>query len=1727
MSALQEQLLDAVSMLANSAVNNSNATITLECKIIEIIDPAIGLYKVEYLGNQFEVYSNPNTLYSINDIVYVLVPDGDLTKTKTIVGSVSPSASIYVDIEATDHYVPISNNLFTHIDDIELCTYHSESFNLTLDTVGFNMIFQDYLENYNTFLFTAKIKTNIALEQQQSGNYGVILNLPFLKVSTDGVQTEQIWKSVSIDVNTIQGNPYRLDEYSLQNIYFEVEPNTIYDNTREPFITAFVQDFAQDSSISNIDIWIKDLALKTIDILTEEDKQGYSLSLVASEGNYFLNDKYDTTKILTPILKINGKNTNVNGYECYWFVEDTSITTTSDGYLSIGGLGWKCLNKRTNSYYNEDGKLIYEYTTNMYKLSVLQTDVLYSLRYKCVLVKNGIVVGGSLRLKNLNSAIEIELFSKTGSTTFVKDVGYVNLIARIYYPGVSDNPDAPVTIETAWQRFDKNNNYLDNNFYEFVRVNDPIEEDGKVWLETEIQYPCYKLEDINTINCTFYGIASNTGYIVRNNLGTSSLMVSAEGGFTYKLSVQNGDVLYKYDADGDSPRLADYDGPVSSKVTEIKPITFTIYKSNGTELNEIEYLYCRTQWRIPKNSMIKLKTAFTSEDENYYYVEGQGQVNINYDIVNSYNVKKNDNSILLTVLFDDNILTEVINIKFLKDGESGTNGSKYSAVILYNGYGYNEKDINDKIQKLQCVNAVDAWGLLDCSNGEFVPWPDEDPKLNVAVYCNGELLTNGYTIAWSMFDSATTDPDFSVVGGSIHPRRNTFNENSISIVEAQITVGNLGVTNSQEVIYAYYPIEATYLPIRSYSSGLIPSLEGGFDKVLYAADGTNPKYDNTNPFHYIDNLDEADATPYYIYNWSAIGNLTIQNQDNDYCTVRPFTKFDNGITRNAIKINITITEHGKDEVNDNIAILNNKVTQLENEITYNQQLMQHILDFSTIFDYNNYILELNSFKDLLKYRSELIIYVNQMINALDDIKNYCDSKNILSTDFDFNSFYDDVILKIQILKNNLYGLGYYTEFLDLNRLSGYQLNISDPDSFKLKYGISIYEVLNSLIESYNNILVKKYWVAFDILTAEDASHNYIYQQQLDDLNDFETDLIQIKDNEDLLWLQSSFRGFGPEQEFVNLRNQIIAIILQLFDQDKDCYSYDSIKTDILQELQKIFVKYQDEYYSTYYTNKIALLRQKLKEEKANLSDYNKIVLDEVDGSIIHIKPIIMLFNRYELSNINGWDGSKLYIDENNEEYLLAPQIGAGLKKNGLFTGVVLGIKQFNSSVNQQIGMFGYSDGIQSYFMNAEDGSVIFGKPGTGQIIADPTQSKALLYSSNFFKNYGNDGKPQSYGTSNWNKQGLLIDLTTPEIRFGNGNFSVDENGHISASGGGTIAGWEIDDTKIYSNISAINGRITLDSGATVTGTDEKGNKIYEYSAGKIYSHTHDTLTATNKGFYISADGLSFGSSIRISSDEDGSIQIGRLTGSRYWTISGNGSNSRISYGTSSFNSGSNSVYIGTDGISLSTNKFYVKSNGELYSTSGSIGGWNISSNKLSSGNIEFNQNGSIRHTGGSWSINQDGTATFNNIYANSTGNIGGWAIGSTGLTSPGGSIGLYSSGSIVGPQFTLDSAGLALTGGNISFGGATLTGAGFNMSSGTTTVNNVGITTYVNTLIANKIKATFIDADFATSKGISCGWLGASGQVSASKFLCGGHTWSGAIASVVIDGMRLKVLIES
>ena len=95
-------------------------------------------------------------------------------------------------------------------------------------------------------------------------------------------------------------------------------------------------------------------------------------------------------------------------------------------------------------------------------------------------------------------------------------------------------------------------------------------------------------------------------------------------------------------------------------------------------------------------------------------------------------------------------------------------------------------------------------------------------------------------------------------------------------------------------------------------------------------------------------------------------------------------------------------------------------------------------------------------------------------------------------------------------------------------------------------------------------------------------------------------------------------------------------------------------------------------------------------------------------------PIYMSLNTFGLASLNAWDGNHVTVNE-DEGYIVSPQIGAGEKDdNNRFTGILMGKTEgevgHTGQTDTQTGLFGYAKGIQSIFLDAKTGNATFGLP---------------------------------------------------------------------------------------------------------------------------------------------------------------------------------------------------------------------------------------------------------------------------------------------------------------------------------------------------------------------------------------------------------------------------------
>ena len=694
MNDIQKSLLDSLSLVANSSAKNMQNTVTIEAEVISVEDSGLNSYKVNYMNNKFIAYANtPNVQYTQGDKVYVLVPNGDFSKEKIIIGTIKPSGNIFTTSSSdVSYHLEKSDNLFKNVGDISLCSYETEIQNISIDN-NISYLLSHYFQKYKTLLLSFKVKTAIPKEQQVKGNYGLSLKIPYLEShynqETNETIQEAVLREYIFDINNIIGNPYDFAENTQQDFYISIDSN--FDSSQDLEFSAFVRDFYQEEG-HNDDIFISDISLKVVDILSETDKNGYFLSIAAERGEFFNKGEYYTTKKLTPILKLNGKDTNYKHLPCYWFIEDGSITEESEGYSLRGGRGWRCLNEKTEFTNPETGEKSFQYITNKFTYEVKIEDVIHTRRYKCVLVNTDFsLITNTIEIKNLHSDIEISLSTQSGDTQYLSNVGYVNLIATVKteVPLFSSNGN----IQYTWLRYDRAGKFLNSNFYEAVIQKD-WSENGKTY-KMEITFPTSIIEQVNTFYC-FIKITDidENGKYVEKDMGSVFINITTTSTKEFNLLINNGDKLYKYDAYGNSPYVGNYDGLESSVVRNIEPLQYRILKKDGTEFTDSEYAFCKTTWIVPKNSMIRVREGLeNTEDENYYYYQGMGRFDLPYTISHVFQVNNNNNDIQLKVEFNDTFLIALSSFKFLKDGQSGTNGTKYNAEIIY------KQDIKEEEEK--------------------------------------------------------------------------------------------------------------------------------------------------------------------------------------------------------------------------------------------------------------------------------------------------------------------------------------------------------------------------------------------------------------------------------------------------------------------------------------------------------------------------------------------------------------------------------------------------------------------------------------------------------------------------------------------------------------------------------------------------------------------------------------------------------------------------------------------------------------------------------------------------------------------------------------------------------------------------------------------------------------------------------------------------------------------
>ena len=784
---IEEIFCDAVQLMVDNAVSKAGYDATIKATILSYSNALTGEYKIKYQDNTLTAYSlNADTTYKKGAVVYVQVPNNDLKNRKSIIGAVKSddeSYSISVEQDATYDFIGtnvVSNGATTlnsyHTESKELYNYSNDAEDNVLTLDTFAV--DEYIKENGSIYCASDFQTSLPQEQQLQGNYGIIFALDF---NSNNNEEDVITKYYSINVNNMTGNPYKLLQPTRQYAFFDINnANFIRVNS----ITAFVQNFPNQDQFNTVDdIFITNISLQAANKMTSDELAGYSINLTTPEGSIFTTEASPDAELpIAATVKLRGQEIDDTNIEFYWFVEDATIKTNSPYYSLYGGLGWKCLNELSSTGTFVAGK-------NEFSIKFSDAAARNNT-FKCVAVYNGNIFNKTINIKNY-LAVNVTIVSDSG-TNFYYDQG--NPILSCLIDGVA-HPE----YSYIWLKTDDNGvEEIDNTTYQY---------------------------QVNIGQLTNYAIFKCAAVSNGFSLGTASITLtnSLESESGYSLTIVNGTQVFKYDENGVSPTSQSNDVPMV-----LEPLRLQLTSADGAAIADSVLENLPISWEIPTED-----TLLIVEEDSLSRIE------LSYDIAASYNYKKTNNTISVSVVYQGQTLSAQTNFLFLKDGDPGTNGTNYVCKIVPNVA--DGQTMPDRV-------------IYDVSHGRlnYNPAGMNTQWVRAQLWENGELVFDGvssqndFTVAWSIlqnkYDYNTSDlTDLTINANTGQITCSGYNEqyDVADIIKVVIATGGVDYT-------AVLPITLVNLKNLSYNISIPDG--SGFKFVTYSSDGRLPQYDNSNPF---------------------------------------------------------------------------------------------------------------------------------------------------------------------------------------------------------------------------------------------------------------------------------------------------------------------------------------------------------------------------------------------------------------------------------------------------------------------------------------------------------------------------------------------------------------------------------------------------------------------------------------------------------------------------------------------------------------------------------------------------------------------------------------------------------------------------------------------------------------------------------------------------------------
>jgi hypothetical protein len=850
-TGINNAICETVSTIANRAIEQAGYDKTIQATIVQCVDATIGKYQVRYQDTLFYAYATSvDVTYANKTSVYVLVPNNDFRKEKTIVGTVQKLGINYVQpvTEKDSYEINGANCIGNSTKIFKLTSYENESY-LTVykkDEIDELNIDQNalklYLYDSDAMVCNIRVENHLPASQRYQGNYGVIFTLRF----TDNTGVS-VTRDYSFDISQMTGNPYKFITPSEQTKAFRID-GINFDCVEEIklFANGFPVADAPDREENPNKYW--NIIFSKMEIsggikLSEQDLNGYKLTFLATKGTYFTAADEDNKELpIQAQVRIKGKvaATDADNIKYYWFRENARIGASSKYYSTIGGQGWECL----NSYITIDDNTVEFVPATFEYIAVKERFTAKETSLKCCAMYNDeTIIENTIPIKNLGSDYEITVSSSNG-TQFYYDSGETDLKCSVSVEG---------EYNYYWSMTDNNNHYKS------------LEETSNI-----LRVQASSITDFSTYTCTVYKKDGESELFY----GSAQIRItnSLEAPARTMVVINNGTKVYKYSESGISPAAKSQPNPEI-----IHPLTFTVYDETRKEITAD---FKTVTWKVPKqNTMISVigDVEPIQETEDYYIYDTRELI---YEIDERFNADKNNNDIILAVECRDLKLVAQTYFTFTKDGDIGTNGTNFYCKIDYNIAA-------DDIRPHYPMVWKDA-------EGEFHKnWNSlSDTWFKVRLWEGNAEITEGFTEEWKVlankYNYNTSDLSHFTVTQDENSGEWIFGLTGLSTEETAADIIQVKVVYDEKTYYATLPI--VYAEMSNEYIEWIPRT--GFNSVIYQADGTHPAYNNNYPFE-ITLVDSAE------YIWETKGYTTkeedllrITNTEHNKLTVRPASLYD-------------------------------------------------------------------------------------------------------------------------------------------------------------------------------------------------------------------------------------------------------------------------------------------------------------------------------------------------------------------------------------------------------------------------------------------------------------------------------------------------------------------------------------------------------------------------------------------------------------------------------------------------------------------------------------------------------------------------------------------------------------------------------------------------------------------------------------------------------------------